>query len=109
MVVLKAGDLNTRITFLHATKTKDTAGQTIETWVDAFTVPGGKTTTGGREFYAAQKKSAETTALFTVRYTQKINVRMRIKHGNSTYEILPPLNDVDNAHVKLLVSAKEVV
>jgi SPP1 family predicted phage head-tail adaptor len=109
MVVLKAGELNTRATFLHATKTKAANGQMIDTWVDAFTVPAKKTTTGGKEFYAAQKKNAETTALFTIRYTQRVNATMRVRHGNSTFEILPPINDTDNAHVELLISAKEVV
>lgn len=106
---IRAGELNTWATFRRSTKLKSTSGQVVETWADACTVPAKKETTGGGEFYAAQKKNAETTALVTVRYTQKIDDRMRLKHGNREYEILPPINDVDNAHIKMLVSCKEVV
>jgi SPP1 family predicted phage head-tail adaptor len=107
-VEIQAGELNTWITFQRCTKVPDSTGQRIETWADAATVPAAKMTTGGKEYIAAQKKNAETTAVFKIRYTQAVNERMRIKQGNHIFEILPPLNDVDNKHIVLLIPAKEV-
>ena len=108
-VEIRAGELDTLITFLRSTKTKDTAMQTNETWADASTVWAAMVTTGGKEFYAAQKKNSETTAVFKTRFTRAVNERMRVKLGTRIFEILPPINDVENKHVVLLISAKEVV
>jgi SPP1 family predicted phage head-tail adaptor len=107
--LITAGELTTRITFQRSTKTKLTSGQIKETWADACTVFAAMITTGGREFYAAQKINAETTAVFKTWHRADINTRMRIKVGNRIFEILPPLNNVDNKNVALLISAKEVV
>jgi len=106
--MLKAGELNTRITILRETKTYDEYNAPVPVWVSAETVWAVVITTGGREYYAAQKLNAETSAVFKIRYTSAINVRMRIKLGNSTYAIIS-INDVDNKHTELQISAKEVV
>lgn len=104
-----AGDYNRTITFQRKTIAYDTVNKPIETWADAFTVWAGVITSGGKEFYAAQKKNEETTAIFKIRYRSDISTKMRIKYANSIYEILPPINDVNARHIELLISAKEVV
>lgn len=105
---MRAGDMNRLITFQRATYTKAANGQKTPTWADAATVWAEVVTTGGKEFYAAQKKNAETSAVFKVRYTLAVNERMQIKYGNRAFEIIS-LNDVDGKHEELRISAKEVV
>jgi len=105
---MRAGELNRIITFQRKTTTYDALNQPIETWANAFSAWAAVITTGGREFYAAQKLDAETSAVFRVRYTQAVNNKMRIKHGNRIFEIIS-LNDVDGARAELQISAKEVV
>ena len=106
---MKAGELNTTITFQQATNTYDTVNEPILSWADAFTVYATKITTGSKEFYAAQKKNTETTAVFRIRFRLGIRPDMRIKCGNEHFEILGKPNDVNNKHKELLISAKEVV
>lgn len=105
---IRAGELNQWITFRRKTVAYE-YGEQIETWADAFTVPAGIKTTGGKEFYAAQQRNAETECLFKIRYTEKVNVLMRVKWFGREFEILPPINDVNGKHTELLISAKEVV
>jgi len=106
---MRSGDLDQRVTFQRSTIVYNTYNEPIETWADAFTVPASVKTTGGGEFYAAQKKNAATEMLIEIRYTEKINVRMRAKWNGRTFEILPPINDVNAKHIRLLISVKEVV
>jgi SPP1 family predicted phage head-tail adaptor len=103
-----AGERNRQIVFRQKTISYGTYNEPIPDWSDAFTVWAKVITTGGKEFYAAQKLYAETSAVFDVRYTQRIHSRLRIKYGNRTLEILG-LNDVDGKHESILVSAKEVI
>jgi len=107
--MIKAGELNQRITFQRATLTRQPGGQKTETWADAATVYAAVITTGGSEFYAAQKKNAETSAVFKIRFTNAVNVKMRIVYGRRIFHILPPINDVNAKHEIMLISAKEVV
>lgn len=105
---MRAGELNRRITLQIKTITYDTVNEPIETWTDYATVWAAVITTGGREFYAAQKLNAETSTVFKVRYNPVINTYMRIRWGNRKFEIIG-VNDVDARHEELQISAKEVV
>lgn len=107
--MIRAGELDQKVTFRRKTVAYNSYNEPIETWADAFTVSAGVTTTGGKEFYAAQKKNAETECLFKIRYTEKVNVLMRVKWAGREFEILPPINDVNAKHKELLISGKEVV
>jgi SPP1 family predicted phage head-tail adaptor len=107
--MIKAGDLNTKITFQSATYSYNGTNQKIPLWADAATVDASMETTGGKKFYAAQKANSETTAVFTIRFNRWVNERQRIKLGNRIFQILPPINDVNNRHEELIISAKEVV
>lgn len=108
--MMRAGELNRRITIQHITgTTTNDYGEKISTWGDLATVWASVITTGGREFFAAQRLNEETTAVFRIRYRSDIDPTMRIKYGNRIFEILPPINDVNAKHVELLISAKEVI
>lgn len=105
---MQAGKLNRLVTLERMTITYDTYNEPTETWASAGTIWAEVITSGGKEFYAAQKLNAETSAVFRVRYTQKIQVVMRIKWGNRIFQILS-LNELDGMRKELLISAKEVV
>lgn len=103
---MHAGEMNHRITIQQKRVVPDADGYAAETWVDFATIWAQVITSGGREFYAAQKLHAETSAVFKIRYTQKVNTRQRIKYGSRTFEILN-IADPDGARVELNISAKE--
>jgi SPP1 family predicted phage head-tail adaptor len=65
-------------------------------------------TTGGKEFYAAQRLHAETTAVIKIRYRTGLLPTMRIKYGERYFDILS-INDVDEDHREMLISCREVV
>lgn len=88
--------------------TTDSFGQQVELWTDVFSTFAAMITTGGREYYAAQKLNAETTAVFKIWYQAGITTLMRIKYGERYFNILSA-NDVDEKHEYILISGKEVV
>ena len=83
----------------------------IETWENVTGLTGlfaSVITTGGREFYAAQKLNAEVTAVFKLRYIEGITNLMRVKYGSRYFQIFF-VNNVDEKNEFLLLSCKEVV
>ena len=105
---MRAGDLNRQITIQSETIAQDADGFPTKTWADLVTVWAAVITTGGGEFYAAQKVNAETQCLFKVRYRTDITTIMRVKYGARYFEILA-LNDVDGKREETQISTKEVV
>jgi len=100
-----------RIEIQTKTSTSDAFNQPIESWSTVSTIWAEITTTGGGEFYAAQKLHASTQALFKVRYdssNKTITTKARIKYGSRIFEILN-INNVDEANQELNISAKEVI
>lgn len=106
---MEAGALDRRVTIQKRSIVSTVNGYPQETWTDLMIRPARKITTGGREFYAAQRLNAETTAVFVLRFTRAITRDMRIKDGNQIFEIIAPPNDVDGRRVELQIIAKELV
>lgn len=106
---MRAGKLNNRITIQSKTTTYDSCGGPIDTWADTVDLWAGVETTGGGDFYAAQKLDASVTAVFTVRYRSDLTSLNRIKYGTRTFEILGTPRDPDGMRDALLIAAKEVV
>lgn len=104
---MNAGALNREISIQSKAIIYDSSGFGTETYTTIKKVWAEIITTGGREYYAAQRLNAETTAVFRVRYTPAINGTMRIIYGTRTFEIIG-LNDVNGKRVELLISAKEL-
>jgi len=103
---MRAGELNRQITLQNKTIVND-HGDATEAWQDVATVWAAVITTGGGEFYAAQRLNAETSVLFKIRY-RAVDTTMRIKYGDRFFDILS-INDVDAKHEELQLSCKEVV
>ena len=106
--MINAGELTKQITIQTSIGAQDEYGEASQTYADLATVWASIITTGGREFYAAQKQNAETTALFKIRYRRGIRTDMQIKYGRRIFEILA-IADPEEKHEELLISAKEVI
>jgi SPP1 family predicted phage head-tail adaptor len=103
--------MNRLITIQAATSTADAYGQMVESWSDVAGLTNlwcGVISTGGREYYAAQKLNAETTAVFKIRYITGILPTHRVKYGTRYFHILN-VNDKDEKDEFILLSCKEVV
>ncbi len=101
------GALNRRVAVQVCTPTRNTFSEKVRSYADSFFVWAQIITTGGSEFYAAQKLYAQTTAVMRVRYTTRIKTTNRIRYGNQVYEILA-VNDENAAHKYLLLTCKGV-
>jgi len=99
---------NRRIGIQSKSITYDSYNQPIETWSELTGIWASIVTTGGNELYVAQKLNSATQAVFKVRYGNAVTVLDRIVYNNRIFEILS-INDVDEAHIELQISAKEVV
>jgi SPP1 family predicted phage head-tail adaptor len=105
---MQAGALNRRIIIQKKQMSRDADGYPAEIWVTQSVRWAQVLTTGGGEFYAAQRVNAETTAVFKTRYVQGINTGMRIKYGERIFDILS-ISDTDGQRKELSISAKEIV
>jgi len=103
-----SGKKTQRVTIQAETGGQDTYGQAGGTWSDLATVWAEVITSGGREFYAAQKTNAETSAVFCIWYRSGLNTTRRIKYGRRIYNIISVV-DPEESHIELLISAKEVI
>lgn len=101
--------MNLQINIQTYTETQDDYGQIIKAPVDLYTgLWASMVTTGGGEFYAAQKLNAETSALFKLRYQPGITSKMKVIYGNRTFEILN-VNNVNEKFEWIHLSCKEVI
>lgn len=105
---MNPGAMKNRILIQKKHIVYDSYNQPIESWKNAFELWAEIINTGGGEFYAAQKLNAQTTAVFKTRYVSSISSVDRIKYNNRIFEILW-VNDVDEKHIELQISTKEVV
>lgn len=104
---MRAGDLDQRIVIQAKTVTYNSYNEPVETWANSSTEWAEIITTGGTEFYAAQKINASTTAVFRIRYKSGITVLNRIRFGVRIFEILL-VNKINGLRKELLLNAKEV-
>jgi SPP1 family predicted phage head-tail adaptor len=103
--------MNKIIDIQEAAITYNSYNEPIEEWKNVTGLTGlyaSVITTGGREFYAAQKLNAEVTAVFKLRYIEGITNLMRVKYGGRYFQIFF-VNNVDEKNEYLLLSCKEVV
>ncbi len=108
--MIRAGDLDKRITVQKKTVTYNAYNEPIEIWSELDTIWAETITKDGkgREFTAAQKLFAETTVVFRVRYRSEFTPLNRISYSGRVFEILGVV-DVDFDHVDQRFACKEVV
>lgn len=107
--VINAGELNKRVTIQKQTKTRDSFGAEIISWIDENTV--------WAKFLSANKRSEinmmnqnyfEATAKICIRFCTGINKTMRLKYGNRYFEIIE-IQNVEEKNVELLLLCKELL
>jgi SPP1 family predicted phage head-tail adaptor len=104
-----AGDLNTPLTFRRPTYSFSTTNEKQAAYDDAFTVWGEKISESAALFVAAQKRHAEVSVVYRIRYRGGIAPDMQFVAGRRTYEIVQPIVDEKDRHQWLLVAGKDVV
>lgn len=108
---MNAGKLRHRLVFQTKTvpEDQDDTGAPIEVWATDFTVWGSFQQLGSREFPLAQKRNAETTARFIIRYRSGIDPdKHRIKFQDRFWNITPPSSG-DGRPISLEIEASEIV
>ena len=105
---LAAGRLDKRVTLQSATRARDNHGQSIEPWSDVATVWASVGPLRGREFFAAQQVSAETTHKVTVRYRASVNPKWRVKWGTRIFRI-ESVMDPQERHERIELMCVEVL
>ena len=98
-----AGRLNKRITLQSATTARDGHGQPVETWAAVATVWAAIEPIRGREYFAAQQFSAETTHRVTIRYRSGVSPQWRVVFGSRTFRIESVINPLEkNERIELM-------
>lgn len=88
MAKLLVNRLNKRMTLQRLDKVPDEYGQPIDTWVDVATVWAAVEPLRGREYIATMSEHAEVTTRIRIRYRDDIDRTMRVKYGETEFEIL---------------------
>lgn len=114
---MKAGTLRHRITVQEKTEVNE-LGSITETWTDSFEAWAAFEPLGSREFPAAEKRHAESTVRFRIRYRHGIDAaRHRIlitldpdvsPSDVRTYDIFPPMM-VGGKRFELHIEARETI
>ena len=73
--MISSGELNTKIIFQSKSDIFNEYNEPEENWVDTCTRWAAVKIAGGREFWAAQRLNAETSAVFKIRYSAHINLK----------------------------------
>ena len=98
-----AGRLNKRVTLQSATLARDGHGQAIETWSNVATVWAAIEPIRGREYFAAQQVSAETTHRVTIRHRSGVSPQWRVVFGSRTFRIESVINPLEkNERLELM-------
>jgi len=105
---MNAGSLDRRIVFQIKTETQSRSGAPTEIWTDSVNVAAAFEPLGSREFPLNQKRYAETTARFRIRYRSGINpATHRISYAGQTWDISPPLTIGRN--IEMHIEASEIL
>lgn len=99
-VVLRAGELDRRVTLQQRSGSKDAFGQQLTTWSDMATVWANIRPTNGREILTAGAIAAEVSHIVTIRYRPGIAPSMRLLYGSQVFNIVAVV-EPELAHVSL--------
>jgi SPP1 family predicted phage head-tail adaptor len=115
LFAIRAGDLRDRIVVEIKTETTDSFGATVETWSEAFTTRARYQPLGSSEFPVLQKRGAETTVRFIIRYRPdwvqqqpavNIAAMYRIVGRGKTWNISEPIDNSERT--MLIIEASEL-
>jgi len=103
---MKIGDLRHRITFEKEVKVPDGYKGFTVTWQTVCTVWASVEPLTGREYFYAHQTKAEVSHRIRIRYNEKVNTEMRIRHKDRYLEI-ESIIDLKEKREILEILAKE--
>jgi SPP1 family predicted phage head-tail adaptor len=95
-VSLDAGKLRHRVTIQRLLRYIDTAGDTVEGWVEFATVWAAVEPLSAREFIGSQAMQSQISLRVTIRYLDGVAATMRLLHGSRVYVIEGVLPDKES-------------
>ncbi|OCG08861.1 hypothetical protein A9G13_02020 [Gilliamella sp. wkB178] len=100
---MQPGRLRNRISFQKKTTEKDELGQTVERWIDVYTLWGVVTDQTGREFNASQTELSITNCTITVRKYKNVLItsEMRACYNGNIYNIKAILTNERQTYLQL--------
>jgi len=107
--VLRAGDLNQRVTIQRKTSAQNAVGERVPTWSVHCTVWAAKQQLTGREQFIGERLRADVDTRWRIRYRAGLDPKtMRLTHAGSVYDLLAAL-DPDGRRVELQLLTKQQV
>jgi SPP1 family predicted phage head-tail adaptor len=101
--MIRAGQLNQRITIQRKTSAANTVGELVPTWTTHCTVWAAKQQLSGRERYVGERLRADVDTSWRIRYRAGLDPKtMRISHSGAIYDLLAVM-DPDGRRVELLL------
>ena len=86
--IVKASELNKRVTIQRATNIYDAAGGTIKSWNDVATIWAKVEEGRGSEFYQNRQFENQQQAILTIRYREDVTVHDRISFDGRFFSIV---------------------
>ncbi len=106
--MIHAGDLDRRITLKGPSDTRGNDGSLRPGFLAGDEIWAEYIAEGGREFFAAQKRNAEVTAVFKIRYRSGVTARHQVVYDTRAFDV-KFVNDTGKRFGELLLECKEVV
>ena len=104
---MQIGELKHKITLQILETIANDNGFEVETWIDFKDLWAAITNLHGREYFEAAAVQAENTVKFTIRYTDEIDVTMRIIFKEKQYNITS-IDNIKYANKYIEIKAMEV-
>ena len=106
--MIHAGDLDRRITLKGPNDTRGDDGSVRPGYLTGDSIWAQYIAEGGREFFAAQKRNAEVSAVFKIRYRSGVNARYRVVYDSRNFDVIF-VNDTGKRFGELLLECKELM
>lgn len=84
---MRAGKLRHLVTIQRATETQDSAGEPVVVWTEFAKAWAAVEPLKGREFFEAQQHYGQVTHRVAIRYLAGIVPKMRVVHGERSFDI----------------------
>ena len=99
-----------RATILQPADPENNSGAAVDVYEELHAdVPVYFETLRGREYWEAKALNAETVGRIKMRYIQGITADMRISLNDRTFEIIPPIDNMNERNKELVLTVKEVI
>lgn len=105
---IASGSLDKRVTLQSATSPRDASGQPVPTWSNVAVVWAAIAPIRGREYFAAQQVSAETTHKVTIRYREDVSPKWRVIYSDRIFRIESVIDPLER-HESLELMCVEVL